>query len=147
MTNRRSARSQARRSCRPPRRLRLRCCAGRSFYSAAGGMIRIAISQAAFEAIAVTLPLGSVGSPPTNPLRVRDVAVGSSGLARQSKTCSGAAAICWPHDIVRDRGIRCRVPYWPVVAFAVAALAWPLRITSPSDDCARCTASRRRDPR
>jgi hypothetical protein len=29
--------------------------------SAAGGMIRIAISQAAFEAIAATLPLGSVG--------------------------------------------------------------------------------------
>ena len=35
--------------------------AGRSFYSAAGGMIRIAITAAAFEAIAATLPLGSVG--------------------------------------------------------------------------------------
>jgi hypothetical protein len=53
-------------------------------------MIRIAIDAEAFAAIERTLPLGSVGSAPTNPLRVRDLAVGSSGLARQSKTCSGA---------------------------------------------------------
>jgi hypothetical protein len=60
--SRRPSAVSARRSVARPRRLRVRYeRAGRSFYSAAGGMIRIAITPAANDAIAATLPLGSIG--------------------------------------------------------------------------------------
>ena len=73
-------------------------------------MIRIAINAKAFAAIERTLPLGSVGSAPTNPLRSETWPSVAAVWHARARRAAERAATCWPHDIVRDRGIRCRVP-------------------------------------